>query len=152
MIDWKHNLSCRANALGTASWHCVTHTANVIHQKEYKIKSHYSNLGKRLLLCVGEAPLVITDIRNKDTFDALTVCPGLHILVLRSFCPNSRGNFFATATEYSGYNSLLSDASLSHLQYQLGGKSRKWPNCSHCSDKEMIRFSWGAIVWLRGFL
>jgi hypothetical protein len=40
----------------------VTHAANVIRQKEFKIKLQYFNLGKKLLLCVGEASTVIVNI------------------------------------------------------------------------------------------
>jgi len=40
---------------------CVTHIPNVIHQKECKIKLHYVSLGRKLLLCVGEASVVITN-------------------------------------------------------------------------------------------
>jgi len=39
----------------------VTHMSNVIHQKECTIKLHYVSLGRKLLLCVGKASVVITN-------------------------------------------------------------------------------------------
>jgi hypothetical protein len=56
--------------MGDVSWSCVTITANVTCQKEYKIKFHYVNLGTKLLLCAEEASDVINS-ENRDKSDAL---------------------------------------------------------------------------------